>query len=308
VIVVDDGSADSTIEIVKKYNCRAVTLKKNRGVANARNLGVKYAKNDFIVFIDSDVYIHKNSLSKMVKTYKLNPKIKIICGTQSEKKLSNNFGAKFLALKSYYDYRWKNKDRKKRTSCLNSAFCLIEKKVFDQIKGFDTTYKRAGIEEYEIGYRFWEKKYPISIYKDILYYHDEINLHKRALNLLKRAKLYMPLLMKKRKLELNATGTALDSFIAILSFMAIVSILLPVIATKLIIVPIFFGIVIFLVNIRLLIYFIKKEGFLFSFLSIFAIVYLSLAITMGAILGFVGFVLYKMPHLTKCLKCSMKYN
>lgn len=67
IIVVDDGSTDNSINLIKKINSNKIKIlsKKNGGLSSARNYGVKYANNDYIWFIDSDDYIEPNSLKKL---------------------------------------------------------------------------------------------------------------------------------------------------------------------------------------------------------------------------------------------------
>ncbi|MBC8065705.1 MAG: glycosyltransferase [Chlorobia bacterium] len=55
VIVVNDGSPDDTSEIAAEYGQRIVYLEQpNRGVAAARNLGLKHARGWFVQFLDAD--------------------------------------------------------------------------------------------------------------------------------------------------------------------------------------------------------------------------------------------------------------
>ncbi|RGS75650.1 glycosyltransferase family 2 protein [Ruminococcus bromii] len=58
VIVVNDGSSDSTETICEKMaSCdsrlKVITIK-NGGVSHARNIGIDNAKGDYITFVDSD--------------------------------------------------------------------------------------------------------------------------------------------------------------------------------------------------------------------------------------------------------------
>ncbi len=57
VIVVDDGSTDKTVSIVKEYDdCRIKLIcQKERGGANkARNVGIANSQGEYIAFQDSD--------------------------------------------------------------------------------------------------------------------------------------------------------------------------------------------------------------------------------------------------------------
>ena len=85
VIVVDDGSKDKTKEIIEKYPAKLKKKinyfwKRNGGVSDARNYGVKKAKGDYIIFVDSDDYINKRLLldirkyiNKGIELIKWNP-------------------------------------------------------------------------------------------------------------------------------------------------------------------------------------------------------------------------------------------
>ena len=62
VIIVNDGSTDNSIEIIKQLLHEAnidwlVIDKENGGQGSARNLGIKYAKGEYLVVIDSDDYL-----------------------------------------------------------------------------------------------------------------------------------------------------------------------------------------------------------------------------------------------------------
>ncbi len=58
LIIVDDGSADETRQIVQSFKDKRLTYyhQKNKGVSSARNLGMKKASGQYIAFLDSDDY------------------------------------------------------------------------------------------------------------------------------------------------------------------------------------------------------------------------------------------------------------
>lgn len=70
VIMVDDGSPDIETglimdEYAAKYKNFEVVHQKNMGLGAARNTGVRYAKGEYIAFVDSDDYLSLDAYEKM---------------------------------------------------------------------------------------------------------------------------------------------------------------------------------------------------------------------------------------------------
>ena len=72
VIVVNDGTKDSSMNIVNNYDVKVIN-QKNQGLSAARNTGVKEAKGEYILFLDSDDSIEKDLLKELNKSLKNNP-------------------------------------------------------------------------------------------------------------------------------------------------------------------------------------------------------------------------------------------
>jgi len=70
IIVIDDGSTDSSHKIIERYVSKYNKIKyfyqKNGGAAIARNLGVGMAIGKYLMFVDSDDYIAPDALTLMV--------------------------------------------------------------------------------------------------------------------------------------------------------------------------------------------------------------------------------------------------
>lgn len=69
ILVVNDGSTDSTADIVKKYeamydNFKGIT-KENGGPSSARNLGLKVAQGEYIFFLDADDILEITALENL---------------------------------------------------------------------------------------------------------------------------------------------------------------------------------------------------------------------------------------------------
>jgi glycosyltransferase involved in cell wall biosynthesis len=75
VIVVDDGSTDSSRDIIARYGDRIVpVLKENGGQASSFNAGFAASKGDVVCFLDSDDLFRPNKVSCVVQIFNDNPR------------------------------------------------------------------------------------------------------------------------------------------------------------------------------------------------------------------------------------------
>lgn len=71
IIVVNDGSTDNSKELIKKFMKENISSniiyveKENGGLSDARNYGMKYAKGEYIAFLDSDDYVENTMYEKL---------------------------------------------------------------------------------------------------------------------------------------------------------------------------------------------------------------------------------------------------
>jgi glycosyltransferase involved in cell wall biosynthesis len=76
LVVVDDGSSDSTEAVVKAIadeRVRLLRLPANRGQAAARNAGIRESRADYVAFQDSDDVWHPDKLRRQVELLRADP-------------------------------------------------------------------------------------------------------------------------------------------------------------------------------------------------------------------------------------------
>lgn len=182
VIVVDNASSDGSQEMVRK-NFPKVTLienKKNLGFAAGNNIGIKKAKGEHILLLNSDTRLVEDSLTKMVGFMEKNPKIGIsscqLIGENGEIQASGGFFPNlFLVfawmffiddlpfvgklIRSFHPHApwYKSKHFQ---DWVTGAFFLISRNVVDQIGFLDENFFMY-VEEMEYCFRAKKKDWQV---------------------------------------------------------------------------------------------------------------------------------------------------
>jgi glycosyltransferase involved in cell wall biosynthesis len=149
IIVVDDGSTDRTVDVVKKFKTVKLVKQKHKGPAAARNIGVKHAKGGIILFTDADCIPIKNWIKNMVKPFK-NKKIVGVSG--SYRTLNND---KLVARFTGYEIadRHKSMEKQKNIDFIGTFSAGYRKDIFLKFKGFDESFPIASGEDPELSFK-----------------------------------------------------------------------------------------------------------------------------------------------------------
>ena len=98
LIIIDDGSSDSSFKIVESYQFKDYRIKVycnngQHGVSHARNIGIDKSSGKFICFLDSDDYLLPGSITVRVKTI-IEQGCKVVHGSYLKLLPSGNFSKK----------------------------------------------------------------------------------------------------------------------------------------------------------------------------------------------------------------------
>ena len=85
IILVDNGSTDDSVSVVKKEfpDVKIIQNKRNLGVAGGRNVGIEYVLSkgtDYILLLDNDTTAHQDFITEMVKVGEQDTKAGILTG------------------------------------------------------------------------------------------------------------------------------------------------------------------------------------------------------------------------------------
>jgi glycosyltransferase involved in cell wall biosynthesis len=159
VLLVDDGSTDTTLEIVKKFNQVKVLTQENRGSAAAKNLGAKFATGNYCYFLDSDVIIFKDTISMLINTAETYD-VDMVMGRYSTNPMNDDLIHHYKAILDYVMYLPKKyRDQIKINHQLGGGGEMISKRSFLNLGGFNEVYRGASVEREELWTRFYEAGY-----------------------------------------------------------------------------------------------------------------------------------------------------
>src|SRR5438094_1085159 len=74
-IVVDDGSTDNSAEVAARFDVKVLSTNGRLGPAHARNLGVQQARGEIVLFLDSDVCVAPDAISKIADEFRWHPDV-----------------------------------------------------------------------------------------------------------------------------------------------------------------------------------------------------------------------------------------
>jgi len=70
IIIVDNSDKADVKSIVSRYSIKYIKLNKNYGLSLARNIGIKYAKGNIVIFLDDDAIPAHNFVEKHISAYR----------------------------------------------------------------------------------------------------------------------------------------------------------------------------------------------------------------------------------------------
>ena len=110
IILIDDGSTDTSPDICDKYVAMDPRVKvihqKNTGLSQARNVGLRQASGDYIGFVDSDDWIEPNMYEVLMSALKITDADIAICNniveSEKAKSISNNKNSFEISIFRYF--------------------------------------------------------------------------------------------------------------------------------------------------------------------------------------------------------------
>ncbi len=161
VIIVNDGSTENkTIEVLKKLETSGYQIlhQQNLGVGAARNNGIKAARGEFILPLDSDNKIKEQFLLKAIKIFDKDISIAVIYsdsiffGEQNLLKKAGLFDSDKLIIGNYID-----------------ACAFFRKSAWEAVEGYDENMPYMGYEDWDFWLKLAHNQYKFHYLNEVLF-------------------------------------------------------------------------------------------------------------------------------------------
>lgn len=179
VIVVDNHSSDGTVAMIRKQFPKVILIENqdNKGFGRANNQGLKIAKGNYIMFLNTDVVVLDGAVDKLVEYLDMHPNVMAVGPRLLNKdmtfqhacrrKLPNPFNSFFHLFglikifknnKQINDYKQFTADPEITgpTEAVSGAAMLFRRQVYEQIGGFDEQFFMYG-EDLDFCKRIFDK-------------------------------------------------------------------------------------------------------------------------------------------------------
>lgn len=183
VIIIDNGSKDRTLEIVKSFSesIHLVETGENLGFGGANNIGINWALAagyEYFFLLNQDTWIEPNSIGLLIEELKRNPGFGIMSPVHMNGQMSafdKNF-KKFVRRYKYIDLPFEENNLEKHSSPLvvgfvNAAAWMIPRFCFEKVGVFNPLFYHYA-EDNNFCHRVLFHGLKIGIVKDSLIYHD----------------------------------------------------------------------------------------------------------------------------------------
>lgn len=169
IIVVDDGSPDKSVPLIKENfpNVKVIVNEVNSGFSITSNKGIKAAHYDWVLLLNSDVKLEPDYFLPLLKYTEQNDVFGVmgrIIGWDDD---TIQDGAKYsffhgIKIKTSGNYLLKNRDEMKDglySMYISGANAFMNKKHFFQVGGLNELFSPFYVEDFELCLRAWRLGY-----------------------------------------------------------------------------------------------------------------------------------------------------
>jgi glycosyltransferase involved in cell wall biosynthesis len=156
LIIVNDGSTDNSLEIARSFNDSRIQIidKKNGGVSSARNVGIKAARNEYIIPFDADDLWESFCLAEFNYLIQNFPNAEVFCTSYTSLLENKNKSEKRFYVNDYYLASSISLAKWNMPIMVTGCVC-IQKKCFEIAGVYNEQFKQG--EDYDLWLRLKDR-------------------------------------------------------------------------------------------------------------------------------------------------------
>jgi GT2 family glycosyltransferase len=182
VIIVDNGSKDGTLDFIRKNYPDALLIvnEKNLGFCKANNQGIEVAKGKFVLTLNSDVYLDRGYIERMVNSVSNLDSVGMASGRvlKFDLKHIDSCGLHLSKSRRFFDIgRGELKEKFISTNYIFgpcAAAALYRKDMLEEIKHFDEYFDNDFfflVEDFDLAWRAQHKGWKAIFVPEAICYH-----------------------------------------------------------------------------------------------------------------------------------------
>jgi glycosyltransferase involved in cell wall biosynthesis len=167
--VIDDGSVDDSALLAEGFGARVLRHDQSLGPAAARNAGALAASAPIVFFLDADVVVHEQTLSRTLDHFANDPALAALFGSYDDNPAAPGLVSQFRNLLHHFVHQQGTFVGETRPAHTFWTGCgAIRRAVFLDLGGFDPhLYRRPAIEDIELGYRLTRAGHRVVLARDV---------------------------------------------------------------------------------------------------------------------------------------------
>jgi len=164
IIVVDGGSIDNTLSIVKHYQEHLgvkILYDQGKGLGYARDIGWRSSSAEYIVMLDSDVLLNEEFIAEAIKVLERDKELGAVAAKLKPISLDKGWFGRFQEKNLAIHLHHQDPPYPAEAVALHTACTVFKRKVLEEVGGFDEFFDLAK-EDSDISYRIRKRGYKLS--------------------------------------------------------------------------------------------------------------------------------------------------
>jgi glycosyltransferase involved in cell wall biosynthesis len=291
IIIVDDGSDDGSLAAARHSGASVLqTERPGSGPAVARNLAAGQARGEVLFFVDADVRLAPDAMSRVQAEFQADPLLAALYGSYDESPAAQNFISQYKNLLHHFVHQ----ESAGEGTSFWAGCGAIRRDFFQRMGGFNLSYRRPSIEDIELGYRLRKAGHRTRLVKSLQASHLK---HWTLRSLLEtdvrdRALPWTQLIMSERDMPADLNLKWPHRLSALCAYLMVLALACAPFFPILLAPAAVCAVLLLLLNRKLYAFFAARRGMLFALAAIpmhwFYYLYSTLAFALGVVLWLVA--------------------